>query len=90
MFTSPTKEVHMDDNLKPANKNVFFNEHDEILTEDQAAQFTKFSPKALSKWRCVGGGPKFIKVSSRAIRYRKSDLTNWLSSLTVSTTSQKI
>ena len=71
------------------NKQSPFERLDEILTEDQAAQFTKFSAKALSKWRCVGSGPKFIKISSRAIRYRKSDLTDWLSSLTVSTTSQK-
>ena len=71
------------------NKHSLFERSDEILTEDQAAQFTKFSAKALSKWRCVGRGPKFIKISSRAIRYRKSDLTDWLSALTVSSTTQK-
>ena len=52
-------------------------EDNELLTEDQAGQFLKFTPRALQKWRSQGGGPKYVRVSARAIRYRKVDLLKW-------------
>lgn len=61
----------------------------ELLTENQAAEFLKFSSKALQRWRCVGGGPKFIKISGRAIRYRREDLIVWSQERRVSSTSEK-
>jgi|SRR6185437_613283 len=36
-----------------------------------------YSVRALQNWRLRGGGPKFIKVSSRSIRYRRRDLIAW-------------
>ena len=48
-----------------------------LLKEAQAAEFLHFSPRALQNWRCRGGGPKFVRVSSRSIRYRLSDLIEW-------------
>lgn len=35
------------------------------------------SVKTLEKWRCVGGGPRFIRVGSR-IMYDSRDLDAWL------------
>lgn len=60
-----------------------------FYTEFQAAEFLKFSPKALSKWRCVGGGPKFVKVSAKAVRYRLSDLLEWAEQRIMCSTSDK-
>lgn len=65
------------------------NEDSELLTEAQAAEFLKFSPKALQKWRCVGNGPKFIKISSKAIRYMRKSLIEWANERMVSSTSDK-
>lgn len=52
----------------------------ELLTELQAAEFLKFTPRALQAWRIRGGGPSFVKISSRAVRYRMKDLTKWIDS----------
>jgi len=32
----------------------------------------------LQNWRLRGGGPAFVKVSARAVRYRLSDLADWV------------
>ena len=49
-----------------------------LLTENQAADFLQFTPRALQAWRLRGGGPKFVRISSRAIRYRRRDLIEWI------------
>jgi len=48
-----------------------------MLTTRQAAEYLNLQPKTLSRWRIRGGGPKFIRVSPRCIRYRASDLDAW-------------
>jgi hypothetical protein len=50
---------------------------DALLTEDSAASLLGFSPRALQSWRHRGGGPIFVKISARAIRYRRIDLQSW-------------
>lgn len=50
---------------------------DQLLTEAQAATFLNYSVYALRNWRVRGGGPSFVKVSSRSIRYRRRDLKTW-------------
>lgn len=49
----------------------------ELLTENQVSQLYKVSPRTLQTWRCIGKGPKFVKVSSKAVRYRMSELSAW-------------
>lgn len=49
-----------------------------LLAEKEAAKFLGFSERTLQKWRSVGGGPKFVHVSARAVRYRQSDLELWV------------
>ena len=48
-----------------------------ILTEGQAAEFLNLKKKTLQAWRVRGGGPPFLKLG-RAVRYRISDLENFL------------
>jgi hypothetical protein len=48
-----------------------------LLTEQEAAELIGFTPRFLQERRFRGGGPPFVKISARAIRYRPSDLAAW-------------
>lgn len=63
-------------------------DHDRLMDEREAASILCYSVRALQNWRCRGGGPKFIKVSARSVRYRRSDLVAWIEARTVAHTSQ--
>jgi len=52
--------------------------NDALLTERQAADFLGVTARCLQAWRYRGGGPKFVRISSRCIRYRQSDLREWI------------
>ena len=49
-----------------------------LLTETEAATILGFSVRTLQKWRIQGGGPRFVQVSARCIRYRQDDLDGWI------------
>jgi predicted DNA-binding transcriptional regulator AlpA len=60
---------------------------DDLLDETQAAQFLGSTISTLQKWRLyTSNGPRFLKLGSR-VRYRVSDLRQWISDRTVSSTS---
>jgi len=63
---------------------------DQLLDERKAADFLCYSVRALQNWRHRGGGPRFIKVSNRSVRYRRRDLITWMEERTVSHTSERI
>jgi len=46
-------------------------------SEKKAAALLGLSPKTLQKYRIAGGGPKFVHVSGRCIRYRLCDIKVW-------------
>jgi hypothetical protein len=50
---------------------------DQLLNEKEAADFLCYSVRALQNWRVRGGGPAFIKVSARSVRYCRRDLIAW-------------
>ncbi len=50
---------------------------DPLLDEEAAADFLKLSAKTLRKWRCVGGGPVFVKLG-RSVRYERSGLQQFV------------
>ncbi len=60
-----------------------------LLTPREVAVEMKVSTIALARWRRTGSGPKFLKLTrgrSGLIRYRRSDLDEFLSaSLRLST-----
>jgi hypothetical protein len=60
--------------------------YDPLLDENAAAEFLHLSAKTLRKWRCVGGGPEFIKVD-RLVRYQRSGLDHFVRARTRSSTS---
>lgn len=57
-----------------------------LLTEKQAAEETGFTIRAFQAWRHRGGGPSFLRISSRAIRYRRSDIRSWYETKLASST----
>jgi predicted DNA-binding transcriptional regulator AlpA len=67
----------MEHTLSPSGS-VYDPDHlDRLIAERQAADFLGYSVRALQNWRVRGGGPRFIRVSSRSVRYRRRDLTEW-------------
>lgn len=50
----------------------------ELLSERDAAQFLGVSAVFLRKRRRDGGGPAFVRIGSRNIRYRVGDLQAWI------------
>ena len=61
-----------------------------MINEKEAAKFLGYTNRALQNWRVRGGGPKFVKVSSRSVRYRRRDLIAWGEQRLVSNTSQEV
>ena len=48
-----------------------------LLDERQAAGRLCLAVRTLQKWRVTGGGPRFVKLG-RSVRYRQSDLDQWV------------
>ncbi|EYS92657.1 transcriptional regulator [Cupriavidus sp. SK-4] len=46
------------------------------LTNDEAADYLRLSPRTLEKQRVIGGGPKFRKFGRR-VMYAVADLNTW-------------
>lgn len=49
-----------------------------LYTEQQAADHLQLKPRTLQAWRVRGGGPRFVRISQRCIRYRLIDLDKWI------------
>ncbi|HKH47657.1 MAG TPA: helix-turn-helix domain-containing protein [Thermoanaerobaculia bacterium] len=49
-----------------------------LLTEGEAAEYLRLTPRALQAWRYQGKGPRFVRISRRAIRYRRDDLERFI------------
>lgn len=49
----------------------------ELLTEHDVARITGMSVASVRRWRLLGQGPRFLKLTS-AVRYRQEDLAVWL------------
>lgn len=56
----------------------FSHDPDSLLREDAAAKLIDFTPRALQEWRRRGCGPRYVRVSARAVRYRRRDLLAWI------------
>ena len=52
-------------------------EYDALLNETQAAQILNLSIRTLQAWRVRGSGPVFIQAG-RAVRYRRTDIFQWV------------
>jgi hypothetical protein len=51
---------------------------DALVSEGTAAAILCVPPRTLQWWRLTGASPPFVRMSSRVIRYRRSDLDRWI------------
>jgi predicted DNA-binding transcriptional regulator AlpA len=58
-----------------------------LLTEADAAAYLSLTRRALQAWRYQGRGPRYVKISARAVRYRPEDLESWIETRLRSSTS---
>lgn len=52
--------------------------HSQLLTTNEAADYLRLKTNTLAIYRMSGHGPKYIRQSARRILYRRSDLEDWL------------
>lgn len=51
-----------------------------LFNEREVARITNMSVASVRRWRLLRQGPRFIKVSKSAVRYRPEDVSAWLES----------
>jgi predicted DNA-binding transcriptional regulator AlpA len=52
----------------------------DLITEIEAASLLGVSPRTLQAWRYRARGPRFVRLSTKSVRYRRSDLDAFVSS----------
>jgi len=50
----------------------------ELITEREAARCIRMSAVFLRKARRIGRGPRYVRIGAKTIRYRVSDLKEWI------------
>ena len=50
----------------------------QLIGEKKAAHFLGLSVRSMQGFRYRGGGPSFVRISSRCVRYRRADLRTWV------------
>ena len=53
------------------------NKQDLVLTAEAARQL-RVSVTGLRKWRREGTGPRYVRLGGRLIRYRQTDIAQWV------------
>lgn len=62
----------------------------QLLTETEAADYLGVSPRTLSNFRTRGGGPDYIKVGSKSVRYDLKDLQEYIADRRQNSTSEDL
>lgn len=60
---------------------------DTFLTQEEAAELLRISPRTLERYRVAGSGPRFVKAGRRVL-YRRGDLEAWTEANTFASTSE--
>lgn len=63
---------------------------DRLINEQEAAAFLGFTIRALQNWRVRGGGPEYLKLGSRSVRYQRRTLMAWIDGLRVRNTTDAL
>ena len=51
---------------------------EKLLDTSNVSELLGVTKNTLQIWRHQGKGPKYIKLSKRAVRYRESDVVEWV------------
>jgi hypothetical protein len=76
--TPPTTATAHPSQSAPAGGLESGDDPDSLVRQEQAALFLGVTPRCLENWRYRGGGPQWIEISTRCIRYRRSDLIQFV------------
>ena len=84
-----------EESLKKATESL--GEHSRYIVADlskpeEVGNLLGISPSSLARWRCEGGGPRFVKLSrgrSGFIRYRRRDVEAFLEASSRNSTSDR-
>ncbi len=49
-----------------------------LMSEREVQEKLGIPARTLQAWRMRGGGPPFVKLAKRCVRYREGDLQGWL------------
>lgn len=60
-----------------------------LLSEEQAAEYLGLSARYLQERRYRGGGPTYIRISHRTVRYDPRALAAWLTERSFTATCQE-
>ncbi len=60
-----------------------------LMKTEEAGRYLGLSSSLLNKLRLTGGGPVFVRLAGRAIRYRRPDLDEWVQASVMASTSQR-
>jgi predicted DNA-binding transcriptional regulator AlpA len=58
-----------------------------LISQKQAARILGLSPRTLERHRVAGTGPRYARLG-RLIRYRQCDLSDWVESSVIRSTSE--
>jgi len=58
-----------------------------LLTTDDVARMTGLSPETLAQWRWLKKEIPFVRLGTKCVRYRLSDIDAWIEKRLVSVTS---
>jgi hypothetical protein len=72
----PTPKPSVFDDLGPAGRKIPL-DPDALLYPLEAAEMAAVSPRTLEAMRVRGGGPPFVRIGSRAVRYQRRALLAW-------------
>jgi predicted DNA-binding transcriptional regulator AlpA len=57
-------------------------DRDTLLTPEVLAEYLGVPVGVLANWRYMGTGPRFIKLGAKTVRYRESEVEDWLNKQT--------
>ena len=72
----PHIEIFDEDRPTPVGANEFEYWYT-LIDEDRAGDFLDLTKRSMQAMRQAGGGPRFIRLSARCIRYRRIDLREY-------------
>jgi phage terminase Nu1 subunit (DNA packaging protein) len=71
-------------------KELIMYEKPVLLCQDDVASILSVSTRTMEDWRLRGGGPPYVVLSRRCVRYDLAVLIDWIRSRAAQNTSQSI
>ncbi len=50
----------------------------ELINEAEAAKFLNLTARTIQGYRYKGGGPRYVRISPRCVKYRRIDCRDWV------------